>query len=126
MAQSGSYPPIEFNFATQGLRQPGSTFKAIVLADALSRGIDPFTTDYLSHTLPPGWLTGYPTYTVSIDGGGNLERAAESGRGAGRLRQHGVRAARRRPRRAERHRDGLQARRHDPSRQLTRPRRSAA
>jgi penicillin-binding protein 1A len=73
MAQTGSYPANEINYATQILRQPGSTFKAIVLADALSRGIDPFTTEYLSHTLPAGWLAGYPTYTVSIDGGGNLE-----------------------------------------------------
>jgi penicillin-binding protein 1A len=72
MAQTGSYPENEINYATQILRQPGSTFKAIVLADALSRGIDPFTTEYLSHTLPVGWLPGYPTYTVSIDGGGSL------------------------------------------------------
>jgi penicillin-binding protein 1A len=72
MAQSGSYSQTQFNYATQGLRQPGSTFKAIVLADALSRGIDPFTTEYLSHTLEAGWLPGYPNYTVTIDGGGDL------------------------------------------------------
>jgi len=73
MAQSGSYADNQLNYATQILRQPGSTFKGIVLADALSRGIDPFTTEYLSHTLPAGWLPGYPTYTVSIDGGGSLD-----------------------------------------------------
>ena len=73
MAQTGAYPANEINYATQILRQPGSTFKAIVLADALSRGIDPFTTIYLSHTLEPGWLLGYPSYMVSIDGGGNLD-----------------------------------------------------
>jgi penicillin-binding protein 1A len=73
MAQSGSYATNQLNYATQIQRQPGSTFKAIVLADALSRGIDPFTTDYLSHTLEAGWLPGYPTYTVTIDGGGNLD-----------------------------------------------------
>ncbi len=73
MAQSGSYAQSQFNLATQAHRQPGSTFKAIVLADALAHGIDPFTTVYLSHTLPDGWLTGYPTYSVSIDGGGNLD-----------------------------------------------------
>ena len=73
MAQSGNYAQSQFNLATQAHRQPGSTFKAIVLADALAHGIDPFTTIYLSHTLPLGWLTGYPTYTVSIDGGGNLD-----------------------------------------------------
>jgi len=73
MAQSGSYTQSEFNLATQAHRQPGSTFKAIVLADALAHGIDPFTTTYLSHTLEPGWLAGYPTYMVTIDGGGNLD-----------------------------------------------------
>jgi penicillin-binding protein 1A len=73
MAQSGTYAQSQFNLATQAHRQPGSTFKAIVLADALAHGIDPFTTDYLSHTLPAGWLPGYPTYTVSIDSGGNLD-----------------------------------------------------
>ena len=35
-----------------------------MLADALSRGIDPNSTYYNSHTLAPGWLPGYPTYEV--------------------------------------------------------------
>jgi penicillin-binding protein 1A len=73
MAQSGTYAQSEYNLATDAQRQPGSTFKAIVLADALSRGIDPFTTIYLSHTLPDGWLPSAPTYSVSIDGGANLD-----------------------------------------------------
>jgi penicillin-binding protein 1A len=72
MGQSGSYAQSQYNLATQAQRQPGSTFKAIVLADALAHGIDPFTTTYLSHTLEPGWLPSVPTYTVSIDGGGSL------------------------------------------------------
>jgi penicillin-binding protein 1A len=72
MAQSGSFTQSQFNLATQAHRQPGSTFKAIVLADALAHGIDPFTTTYLSHTLEPGWLAGYPSYMVTIDSGGNL------------------------------------------------------
>jgi len=38
----------QFNFVTSGARQPGSTFKTIALATAVSEGIDPFTTDYLS------------------------------------------------------------------------------
>ncbi len=41
MAESQSYEESQYNLASQGHRQPGSTFKAIVLADALSRGIDP-------------------------------------------------------------------------------------
>ncbi|HEY2140436.1 MAG TPA: transglycosylase domain-containing protein [Solirubrobacteraceae bacterium] len=64
MAESQSYDKSQYNLASQGHRQPGSTFKAIVLADALSRGIDPSSTYYLSHTLQPGWLPGYPTYEV--------------------------------------------------------------
>ncbi|MGA9284571.1 MAG: transglycosylase domain-containing protein [Solirubrobacteraceae bacterium] len=64
MAESESYDQSQYNLASQGHRQPGSTFKAIDLADALSRGVDPNSTYYLSHTLSPGWLPGYPTYEV--------------------------------------------------------------
>lgn len=64
MAESESYDKSQYNLASQGHRQPGSTFKAIVLADALAHGVDPNSTDYVSHTLSPGWLTGYPTYEV--------------------------------------------------------------
>jgi penicillin-binding protein 1A len=69
MAESQSYEESQYNLASQGHRQPGSTFKAIVLADALSRGVDPNSTVYSSHTLEPGWLTGYPTYEVKTFGG---------------------------------------------------------
>ncbi len=69
MAESQSYDESQYNLASQGHRQPGSTFKAIVLADALSRGVDPNSTDYNSHTLEPGWLTSYPTYEVKTFGG---------------------------------------------------------
>jgi penicillin-binding protein 1A len=69
MAESQSYEESQYNLASQGHRQPGSTFKAIVLADALSRGIDPNSTYYDSHTLSPGWLPGYPTYEVKTFGG---------------------------------------------------------
>jgi penicillin-binding protein 1A len=69
MAESQSYEESQYNLASQGHRQPGSTFKAIVLADALSRGVDPNSTYYDSHTLSPGWLTGYPTYEVKTFGG---------------------------------------------------------
>ncbi|HXR13967.1 MAG TPA: transglycosylase domain-containing protein [Solirubrobacteraceae bacterium] len=72
MAQSDNYSQSQYNLATQAQRQPGSTFKAIVLADALAHGIDPFTTDYLSHTLQAGWISSAPTYTVTIDSGGSL------------------------------------------------------
>lgn len=64
MAESENYDQSQYNLASQGHRQPGSTFKAIDLADALSRGVDPNSTYYVSHTLAPGWLPGYPTYEV--------------------------------------------------------------
>jgi penicillin-binding protein 1A len=38
----------QFNFATSALRQPGSTFKTIALTAAVARGMNPFTTTYLS------------------------------------------------------------------------------
>jgi penicillin-binding protein 1A len=38
----------EFNFVTSGARQPGSTFKTIALTTAVSEGLNPFTTTYLS------------------------------------------------------------------------------
>ncbi len=69
MAESESYSKSQYNLAADGHRQPGSTFKAIDLADALSRGIDPNSTIYDSHTLAPGWLPAYPTYGVKTFGG---------------------------------------------------------
>jgi penicillin-binding protein 1A len=38
----------QFNFVTSARRQPGSTFKTIALTTAVSRGMDPFRTSYLS------------------------------------------------------------------------------
>ena len=75
MAESESYEKSQFNLAADGHRQPGSTFKAIDLADALTRGIDPNSTYYLSHTLEPGWLTGYPTYEVKTFEGTSLNKS---------------------------------------------------
>jgi penicillin-binding protein 1A len=64
MAESESYGKSQYNLAADGHRQPGSTFKAIDLADALSRGVDPNSTFYVSHTLEPGWLASEPKYKV--------------------------------------------------------------
>jgi len=69
MAESESYQNSQYNLAADGHRQPGSTFKAIDLADALSRGIDPNSTFYNSHTLEPGWLAAEPKYLVKTFGG---------------------------------------------------------
>ncbi len=38
----------QFNFATSGPRQPGSTFKVVALTTAVARGMNPFATSYLS------------------------------------------------------------------------------
>jgi penicillin-binding protein 1A len=75
MAESPHYETSEYNLAADGHRQPGSTFKAIDLADALTRGIDPNSTYYLSHTLEPGWLPGYPTYEVKTFEGTSLNQS---------------------------------------------------
>ena len=69
MAESESYGKSQYNLAADGHRQPGSTFKAIDLADALSRGVDPNTTIYDSHTLQKGWLAEEPNYEVKTFGG---------------------------------------------------------
>lgn len=74
MAESESYEQSQYNLAADGHRQPGSTFKAIDLADALTRGVDPETTYYVSKTLEPGWLPGYPTYEVKTFEGTSLNR----------------------------------------------------
>ncbi|MGA2319966.1 MAG: transglycosylase domain-containing protein [Solirubrobacteraceae bacterium] len=75
MAESQSYEQSQYNLAADGHRQPGSTFKAIDLADALSRGVDPYSTYYLSHTLYPGWLPAYPTYEVKTFEGTSLNKS---------------------------------------------------
>jgi penicillin-binding protein 1A len=72
MAESETYEQSQYNLAADGHRQPGSTFKAIDLADALSRGVDPNSTYYFSHTLAPGWLPSYPTYEVKTFEGTSL------------------------------------------------------
>ncbi len=60
MVGGRNYHQSQFNLATQGERQPGSSFKPFVLAAALKEGISPATT-LVSHT-------------VTIDAGGRLWR----------------------------------------------------
>jgi penicillin-binding protein 1A len=65
IASSGKYSQTKFDYATQAHRQPGSAFKVFVLMTLIHdyHG-DPNQTYYNSHLLAPGWLPGYPTYTV--------------------------------------------------------------
>ncbi|MEA2356051.1 MAG: penicillin-binding protein [Solirubrobacteraceae bacterium] len=51
MAESPKYAQSQFNLASQGHRQPGSTFKTIVLMTGLRRGVDPNSTYYTSMPL---------------------------------------------------------------------------
>ncbi len=58
MVSSSSYEESQFNLAAQGHRQPGSTFKAFVLTTAIKKGIDPYSTYYVSKPLDldlPEW-----------------------------------------------------------------------
>jgi penicillin-binding protein 1A len=75
MAESESYEQSQYNLAADGHRQPGSTFKAIDLADALSRGVDPYSTYYFSHTLVKGWLAAEPNWEVHTFEDTSLDRS---------------------------------------------------
>jgi penicillin-binding protein 1A len=81
IASSGHYSQTKFDYATQAHRQPGSAFKAFVLMTLIHdyHG-DPNQTYYNSHLLAPGWLPGYPTYSVhtaedSYQGNINITKA---------------------------------------------------
>ncbi len=83
MVSSADYGQTKFNYAAQGHRQPGSTFKVMVLVAALRQGMDPYSTTYESKELSPGWLDGYPdygvqTYSHSYSGSMDLVRATLS------------------------------------------------
>ena len=51
MASSSNYGDSKFNLAAQGRRQPGSTFKVMVMMAALREGIDINKTSYVSKRL---------------------------------------------------------------------------
>jgi penicillin-binding protein 1A len=55
----------QFNYAAQAQRQTGSAFKVFVLMTLIKDyDGDPYQTYYNSHFLAPGWLPGYPSYSV--------------------------------------------------------------
>jgi penicillin-binding protein 1A len=62
-------PRYQFNLAVQGRRQAGSSFKLFVLTSAILRGINPFSTKYLSAPFhgPPGnpYLIETDTHTYT-------------------------------------------------------------
>ncbi|MDX6639419.1 MAG: penicillin-binding protein, partial [Solirubrobacteraceae bacterium] len=79
MATSRKYGDLKFNLAAQGHRQPGSTFKVMVLMTALRRGVDPNTTYYTSRPLKftdPTWgPIDVKTYEGTYGGRMNLVTA---------------------------------------------------
>jgi penicillin-binding protein 1A len=50
MASSQQYGKSKFNLAAQGHRQPGSSFKTMVLMTALREGVNPSSTTYVSRS----------------------------------------------------------------------------
>ncbi|MEA2481271.1 MAG: penicillin-binding protein [Thermoleophilaceae bacterium] len=75
MASSGTYNDRTFNLAAQGHRQPGSSFKTMVLTTAVREGVDPAKTYYTSKPLQLQ-IPGYGTWKVkTYDGtyGGNMD-----------------------------------------------------
>jgi penicillin-binding protein 1A len=59
---------VAFNFAVEGRRQAGSTFKTFALADAVARGIDPWSTQYLSAAFTGPDSGGEPWQVKTYDG----------------------------------------------------------
>ena len=51
MASSSKYKHNQYNLAAQGHRQPGSAFKTFVLTTAIKRGVNPYSTSYVSKPL---------------------------------------------------------------------------
>ena len=79
MVPSSAYGSSQFNLAAQGHRQPGSAFKAFVLATAIKQGIDPYSTYYTSKPLDLN-LPQWGHWTVHTAEGGyqgtvNLQQA---------------------------------------------------
>ena len=69
MASTRYFHKDQFDLASQGRRQPGSTFKPITLATAIEQGIDPSATTYMS--APFSWQPdpNSPVWNVATAGG---------------------------------------------------------
>ncbi len=68
MASTRYFRTDQFDLASQGRRQPGSTFKPFTLAAAIEQGIDPAATTYMS--APFSWQpdANSPIWTVATAG----------------------------------------------------------
>ena len=97
MASSSRYGDSKFNLAAQGHRQPGSTFKVMVLMTALRRGVGPRR----ARRTPPSRCARAgcrPRPTTRSRPTPTTTAAAWTWSGDAALRQHRLRPARRRPR----------------------------
>ena len=126
MASSSKYKHNQYNLAAQGHRQPGSAFKTFVLTTAIKRGVNPYSTSYVSRPLDLNTRDYGPWKVQTYDqsyGGCDEHRARDA-----QVRQHRLRAARPRPRAAERRRHRQGDGHHDEARRLSRggPRRPQA
>ena len=112
-------PKNQVNFASSARRQPGSTFKTIVLTTAVSQGLNPATTTYLSApfkydpTETGSCDTNPPTAWCPRDVRPHVSRADVDRTGDACVRQHRVRAAVARRRAGEHRRHGVPPRRED-------------
>jgi penicillin-binding protein 1A len=79
MASSGTYNDRSFNLAAQGHRQPGSSFKTMVLTTAIREGVNPDTTVYVSKPLAlnvPGFgIWNVKTYDNTYGGAETITQA---------------------------------------------------
>jgi penicillin-binding protein 1A len=79
MASSSKYTHDQYNLAAQGHRQPGSAFKTFVLTTAIKRGVNPYSTSYVSRPLALNTKDFGPwkvqTYDQSYGGAMNIVRA---------------------------------------------------
>jgi penicillin-binding protein 1A len=68
MVANGTYKKRNFNLASQGHRQPGSTFKTFVLTTAVLKGVDPNAVSYTSKPLAIPLEGGSQTWKVQTYG----------------------------------------------------------
>lgn len=76
MYGGSDYSTNKFNLATQGSRQPGSSFKTFVLVTALEEGMPPYR--YIDGS-SPAHIPSNPPWVVSNSGGGGGKMTLESG-----------------------------------------------
>ena len=110
------YGKSKFNLAAQGHRQPGSTFKVMALMTALRKGVDPRSTTLRLQAAEVQRPDVGPDRRPDLRA--RLQRLDQPRAGDAQVRQHGLRAARARPRPAGGQADRLRHGDQDPPRRL--------